>query len=56
MTILYKYLHYLNVFSKLLIELILKYIEINKYIIILNKNKQPPYESIYNFNLIELEI
>lgn len=50
-----KYLDFAIVFSKRLITILLKHIEINSYTIDLKEDKQPFYKLIYILGLIELE-
>lgn len=51
-----KYVDFANVFFKKLVKVLSKHIIINKHIIKLKKNKQPPYKSIYSLGLGELKI
>ena len=53
--ILEKYLDFTDVFSKKLAEVLPKHTKINKYIIKLQKDKQPPYNLIYSLSLVELK-
>ena len=54
--ILAKYFDYSNVFSAKNVTELLKYFSINNNTIKLEKNKQPPFKSIYSLGSIELEI
>lgn len=54
-TVLTKYLNFANIFSKKSAVELFKKLEINKYVIDLELNKQPFYGPIYSLRPIELE-
>ena len=54
--VLAKYLDFAYVFSKESAEMLPEQTEVNKYIIELEKGKQPPYRPIYSLGSVELEI
>lgn len=54
--VLPKYFDYANIFSPDLAIKLPEYIDMNDYIIELEKSKQPLYSLIYNLGLVELEI
>ena len=54
-TILTKYLHIINVWSKILAIKLLKYLNINNYTINLKKIEQLYYVLIYSYKFIKLE-
>ena len=51
-----KYTNFIDIFSKNLAAKLLEYIKINKYIINLIEEYLLPYGSIYNLELVELEV
>lgn len=55
-TVLVKYLDFANIFSKKLVVELIKYSDINKYLINLELGKQPFYRPIYSSMPIELKI
>lgn len=55
-TISIKYLDFIDIFSKKLTTELFKKLEINKYMINLESDKQLFYELIYSLKSIELEI
>lgn len=54
-TILTKYLDFLDIFSKKSTVELFKYFDINKHLINSKLNKQLSYNSIYNLKLVELK-
>lgn len=55
-TIPVKYLDFIDVLSKKSAAKLLKRSKINKHVINLEPDKQPPYRPIYNFKLIKFKI
>ena len=55
-SILAKYLDYINIFLKTLAKVFLKQTGINKYIIKLQNGKQLSYKLIYSLSLVQLKI
>lgn len=54
-TILKKYLNFIDVLFKNLITMLFKHLNINKYAISLKLSKQLSYKPIYNLNLVKLK-
>lgn len=50
-----KYIDFLNIFSKKSAAILLNYLDINKYAIDLELDKQPSYKLIYNLSSIKLK-
>lgn len=54
-SVLAKYANYIDFFSKKLVKKLSKYLNINKYSINLEFDKQLPYKLIYSLKLVELK-